>query len=110
LEQFASKYGLAISQNETSINAQSSSAFHVLVHGEGKSFLVQSAFLEQCIQREGRRSVIYSDKVFDVNAFSTSALGGGASLSQSSDELKRGLEAAGFTVVASQDTCKFIQS
>jgi hypothetical protein len=81
---------------------------HIMLDGNGVRFLIQSALAEQCEEREGRRDVEYSLKVFDVNALSTSYFRSSSDLSDQVEHLKGILIDSDFRVVSRSESCDLL--
>jgi hypothetical protein len=81
---------------------------HIMLDGSGVRFLIQSALAEQCKEREGRRDVEYSSKVFDVNAFSTSYFKSNIDLSREVKKFKDVLDSSGFRVISKSESCHIL--
>ncbi len=81
---------------------------HIMLRGNDTRFLIQSALSEQCEEREGRREVAYSRRVFDVNIFSTSYFQSASHLSKQANQLKEMLVDSGFRVVPKSESCELL--
>lgn len=79
-----------------------------MVEGAGVRALIQSALAEQCKEREGRRDVEYSHRVFDVNAFSTSYFTSKEELSRQVEQLKSALTDSDLRIVSRSESCNLL--
>lgn len=108
LQAFSTRHGHRVTLETLQGNRPETTAQHVMVEGDGVQTLVQSALAEQCKEREGRRDVEYSRRVFDVNAFSTSYFTSREELSKQVEQLKSALTSSGFRVVSRSESCNLL--
>lgn len=80
-------------------------AQQIMLNGNGIRVLLQSALADQCEEREGRRDVEYSSRVFDVDAFVTSYFESASDLSEQVDRLEDELTGQGFRIVSKYESC-----
>ena len=105
---YSDKHGYRVTLETLQGYRLETTAQHMMVEGDGVRTLIQSALAEQCKAREGRRDVEYSQKVFDVNAFSTSYFTSKDELSKQVEQLKRALTDAGLRVVSKDESCNLL--
>jgi hypothetical protein len=108
LRAYSDQHGYRVTLETLQGNRPETTAQHIMVEGDGVRTLVQSALAEQCKAREGRRDVEYSQKVFDVNAFSTSYFASRDELSKQVEQLKRALTGAGLRIVSKDESCNLL--
>lgn len=108
LRAYSDKHSYRVTLETLQGNRPETTAQHIMVEGDGVRTLVQSALAEQCKAREGRRDVEYSQRVFDVNAFSTSYFTSKDELSRQVDQLKHALTGAGLRIVSRDESCKLL--
>jgi hypothetical protein len=89
-------------------NSPKTTAQHIMIEGAGVRTLIQSALSEQCKEREGRRDVEFSQRVFDVNAFSTSYFTSKEELLGQVEQLKSALTGSGLRVVSRSESCNLL--
>jgi len=108
LQSYSSKQGYHVTRETLSGLSPETTAQHIMIEGHGIRVLFQSALAEQCREREGRRDVEYSHRVFDVNAFSTSYFLSKSELSEQVAQLKEGLTNDGFRIVSRSESCDLL--
>lgn len=108
LQTYSARHGYRVTSETLQGNRPGTTAQHIMVEGKGVRTLVQSALAEKCDEREGRRDVGYSSRVFDVNSFSTSYWTSNEELSRQVEQLKSALTGSGFRVVSSSESCALL--
>lgn len=108
LRGYSASHGYHVTLETLQGNRPQTTAQHIMVEGGGVRTLVQNALTEQCKAREGRRDVEYSQKVFDVNAFSTSYFTSRKELSRQVEQLKRALTGSGLRIVSRDESCNLL--
>lgn len=108
LNSYSDRRGYRVTLETLQGNRPETTAQHIMVEGDGIRTLVQSALVEQCKEREGRRDVEYSHRVFDVNAFSTSYFKSDVEISRQVDSLKSALTDSGFRIVSKRESCNLL--
>jgi hypothetical protein len=108
LQSYSSKQGYHVTMETLAGPNPETTARHIMVEGDGMRVLFQSALAEQCKEREGRRDVEYSHRVFDVNAFTTSYFQSNLDLSKQVIRLKGVLTNSGFRVVSRLESCNLL--
>lgn len=76
-----------------------------MLNGKGVQVNVQSALMEQCEDKEGRRDIEFSSRVFDVSVFSTSWLPNDGLVGTEAQKLKNAFDRNGLRVVTSPELC-----
>lgn len=105
---YSARHGYHVTLETLQGNRPETTAQHIMVEGDGVRTLVQSALAEQCKEREGRRDVEYSHRVFDVNAFSTSYFKSNLEISNQVDSLKNELTKSGFRILSKEESCNLL--
>lgn len=108
LKVYSARHGYHVTLETLQGNRPETTAQHIMVEGAGVRALIQSALAEQCKEREGRRDVEYSHRVFDVNAFSTSYFTSKEELSRQVEQLKSELTGSGLRIVSRSETCNLL--
>lgn len=108
LEAYSASYGYRVTLETLQGDRPKTPAQHIMVEGGGVRILVQSALAEQCQEREGRRDVEYSHKIFDVNVFSTSYFTSKEELARQVEKLKSALTGSGLRIVSRSESCKLL--
>ncbi|MFN3818963.1 hypothetical protein [Blastomonas sp.] len=108
INEYSSRHGYHVTLETLQGNRPETTAQHIMVEGDGMRTLVQSALAEQCKEREGRRDVEYSHRIFDVNAFSTSYFKSNAEISKQVDSFKSELTKSGFRIVSKRESCNLL--
>ncbi|MEJ2458403.1 MAG: hypothetical protein P8Y58_09765 [Novosphingobium sp.] len=108
LKVYSARHGYRVTLETLQGNRPETTAQHIMVEGDGVRTLIQSALAEQCKEREGRRDVEYSQRVFDVNAFSTSYFTSKEELSNQVGQLKNALTGSGFRIVSRSESCNLL--
>lgn len=108
LQAYSARHGYRVTLETLQGNRPETTAQHVMIEGHGIRTLIQSALAEQCKEREGRRDVEYSRRVFDVNSFSTSYFTSRSELSEQVEQLKSALTDSGFHVVSRGESCNLL--
>jgi hypothetical protein len=108
LRNYSSEHGYYLTSQSFSGSTPSSLSRHIMLEGSDIRFLLESALVEQCEEREGRREVAYSDRVFDVTVMSTSYFPSGPSLSNRTSRFKDMLVHSGFRVMPRSESCSLL--
>lgn len=108
ISDFASKHGYTVHQQIESDSSTSTTSRHVMLEGDGVRVLFVSALMEQCKEKEGRRDVEYSPRVFDVSVFSTSWFPHEGSVGMESRKLTDAINRNGLRVVTPQEACQLL--
>lgn len=108
LQVYSSRNSYHVTLETLAANSSENTSRHIMLEGNGIRFLIQSALAEQCVEREGRRDVEYSQKVFDVNAFSTAYFKSNSNLSKQVNQLKDILTTSGFRIVSRSESCNLL--
>ena len=108
LKDYSARHGYRVTSETLQGNRPETTAQHIMVEGDGVRTLIQSALAEQCKEREGRRDIEYSQKVFDVNAFSTSYITSKEKLERQVEQIKSFLIGSGLRVVSRDESCKLL--
>ena len=108
LKLYSTKNGYTIARETLPGNRAETTAQHIMLEGGGMRVLLQNALAEQCKEREGRRNVEYSLKVFDVNAFPTSYLKASPEISRQVEQLKKELDDSGFRTIPKSESCNLL--
>ncbi len=108
LSDFASANGFAVHHKTFAGPNRSTTSEAVMLEGKGVRVLIQSALMEKCEEREGRRDVEYSSRVFDVSVFSTSRLSGQNLVGTETKKLMSAVSQNGLRVVSSPELCRLL--
>lgn len=108
VQSYSTKQGYHVTKETLNGTSPEATAYHIMMDGHGIRVLFQSALAEQCKEREGRREVEYSQRIFDVNAFSTSYFLSKSDLSEQVARLKEELTNDGFRVVSRSESCDLL--
>lgn len=108
LRAYSERHGYRVTSEKLHGDRPETTAQHIMVEGDKVRTLIQSALAEQCEEREGRRDVEYSQRVFDVNAFSTSYFTSNEGLSRQVEQLKSALTGSGFRIVSRSESCNLL--
>lgn len=108
LQSYSSRQGYHVTRETLTGPSPEATAHQIMIEGHGVRALFQSALAEQCQEREGRRDVEYSNRVFDVNAFSTSYFLSKSDLSEQVARLQEELTNDGFRVVSRSESCNLL--
>jgi hypothetical protein len=108
LQAYSLKYRYDIKSESLTGDRPETSSERIMLERNETHVLIQSALAEQCSEREGRRDVEYSRRVFDVNAFSTSYLWANSDLSKNVEHLRASLKQSGFRIVSREDSCSLL--
>ncbi len=108
LHSYSSQQGYDLTTKTLTGVSPETTSHYIMVEENGVRFLIQSALAEQCKEQESRRDVKYSQRVFDVNAFSTSYFRSKADLSEKVIQLKSVLTNAGFRVLPRAESCNLL--
>jgi len=108
MHSYALRHDYHVTEEVLNGTSPSNTSRLIMLEGGGIRVLIQSALAEQCEEREGRRDVEYSNRVFDVNAFSTIYSQSNADLSIQVKQLKDILVTSGFRVVSKSESCDLL--
>ena len=108
LKAYSARHGYRVTLETLQGIRPETTAQYIMVEGDGVRTLIQSALAEQCKEREGRRDVEYSQRVFDVNAFSTSYFTSKEELSDQVGQLKSALTGSGLRIVSRSESCNLL--
>lgn len=108
MQAYAAKHTYYVTSETIQGNRIETTAQHIMVEGDGIRTLLQSALAEQCEEREGRRDVEYSSRVFDVNVFSTTYFTSDHEISRNVEQLKLALRNYGFRIVSRSESCSLL--
>jgi hypothetical protein len=108
LKVYSAKHGYRVTLETLQGNRPETTTQHIMIEGAGVRTLIQSTLAEQCKELEGRRDVEYSQRVFDVNAFSTSYFTSKEQISKQVDQLKSALTGSGLRIVSRSESCNLL--
>lgn len=108
LRTYSARHGYRVTNEIVHGNRPETTAQHVMVEGGGVRILIQSALAERCKEREGRRDVEYSSKIFDVNVFASSNLTPNDEIYTRTEWLKGALTNSGFRIVSIDESCDLL--
>lgn len=108
LSSYASANGYVVHHQTMTGPSRSTPSEVVMLEGKGFRVLIQSALMEACEEREGRRHVEYSSRVFDVGVFSTSWLAGQDLVGTETKKLTAAVSRNGLRVVSSPELCSLL--
>jgi hypothetical protein len=108
LSDFASANGYVVHHQTFVGPSKAATSEAAMLEGQGVRVLIQSALMEACEEREGRRDVEYSSRVFDVDVFSTSWFPNSGAVATETQRLKKAASEAGLRVVNSPELCRLL--